>query len=77
MPSPGKGRAQWNDDQDGFLIKHLLNATREGKKSDSGFKKDVMQDVAKKLNAKYAIKPAMTWLQCRTRSQNVSSSFLN
>ena len=39
-------RAQWDDVKDLFAVNHLLKATRLGKKSDTGFKKDVWPNLA-------------------------------
>ena len=47
MMSPRKERAQWDDSRDSFLVQGILQAIREGKKSDTGFKKEIFHDLAK------------------------------
>jgi hypothetical protein len=39
MASPRKERAEWDDPKDMYLIRHILKATCEGKKSDTGIQK--------------------------------------
>ena len=56
MVSPRKERAQWDDSRDSFLVQGILQATRERKKSDTGFKKEIFHDLAKQFNAKYNTK---------------------
>jgi hypothetical protein len=50
-----KDRAQWDDIKDLFVIQHLLKATRQGKKSDSGFKKEVWSELQKNVNTKFGV----------------------
>jgi Myb/SANT-like DNA-binding domain len=71
MGSPRKKRSQWDDAKDLFLIQHLIKATKQGKKSDSGFKKDVWNEVAKLINHKFGVKPALTYKQVQTRMHAV------
>jgi len=69
MVSPRKERAQWDDSRDSFLVQGILQATREGKKSDTGFKKEIFHDLAKQFNAKYNTKLHLA--QVRTRMNTV------
>ena len=64
MMSPRKKRAQWDDSRDSFLVQGILQATHEGKKSHTGFKKEIFHDLAKQFNAKYNTKLHLT--QVRT-----------
>ena len=74
MGSPRKTRAQWDDVKDFFLIQHLQKATRQGKKSDSGFKKEVWSTLAKRFNDKFQRnKPLVASSQISTRMQTVYS----
>jgi hypothetical protein len=50
-----KDRAQWNDIKDLFMIQHLLKATRQGKKNDSGFKKEVRSELQRNVNTKFGV----------------------
>jgi hypothetical protein len=65
----GKDRARWNNitGKDVFMIQHLLKATRQGKKSDSGFKKEVWFELQR--NFKFGIRLAPK--QFQTRGQTV------
>jgi len=67
--SPRKARAEWDDSKDMYLIRHILQATREGKKSDTGFKKDVFHALTTKFNTKY--KATLQWSQVKTRITKV------
>jgi hypothetical protein len=71
MVSPRKQRSQWDNPKDLFVIQQLLNATKLGKKSDFGFKKDVWVDLAKRFNAKFRVKPVMVYSQIQTRTHTV------
>ena len=66
MGSPRKVHTHWDDAKDFFLIQHLLKACREGKKSDSGFKKDVWSSLEKRFNAKFRINPPIAATQIQT-----------
>jgi hypothetical protein len=70
--SPRKKRSQWDDLKDLFVIQYLLKATKQGEKSDSGFKKDVWVDLAKRLNAKFRLKPVMAYTQIQIRAHTVA-----
>jgi Myb/SANT-like DNA-binding domain len=72
MGSPRKRRSQWDDNKDRFVILYLLKAMRQGKKSDSGFKKDVWVELAKRFNTKFGAKPIMAYTQIQTRTHTVS-----
>jgi len=72
MVSPRKTRAHWDDTKDLFLIQHLQKATRIGKKSDTGFKKDVWNDLEKAFNRKFKVKPPMSYTQIQTRMHTVT-----
>ena len=63
-------RAAWDLHRDEFCINYLLKAMRAGKKSDSGFKKDVYHDLAMELNARFT--GHMEVEQIQTRMHNVS-----
>ena len=67
-------RAQWDDTKDLFLIQHLLKAIRLGKKSDTGFKKDVWTDLERSFNLKFGVKPPLNTSQFQTREQAVNLS---
>ncbi len=66
----GKDRAQWDDIKDLFVIQHLLKATTQGKKSDSGFKKEVWAELQRNFNTKFGVrlypKQFHTWGQTVT-----------
>jgi hypothetical protein len=64
-------RAQWDDNRDLFAIQHLLRAARQGKKSDTGFKKDVWHELATRFAAKFGI--TLTIPQFQSRMQTVPS----
>src|SRR5437667_11426143 len=63
-------RAQWDDTRDLFLLQHLLRATHLGKKTDSGFKKDVWTELAKSFTIKFGVIFQVS--QFNTRGQAVS-----
>jgi len=74
MGSPGKmQRAQWDDTKDWFLIKFLQKATREGKKSDSGFKQNVWNALTTQFNLKFGPRPPYKAKQIQTRMHTVNS----
>jgi len=64
------GRAAWDPPRDEFCINYLLRAMRTGKKTDSGFKKDVYHDLANELNIRFT--GDMKVDQIQTRMHNVS-----
>jgi hypothetical protein len=72
MVGSPKKRAFWDNNRDGFLINHLLKATRQGRKSDSGFKPDVWQEIQQNYNTKFASQSPITTKQIQTRMQTVS-----
>ncbi len=55
----GKDQAQWDNIKDAFMIQHLLKATRQGKKSDSGFKKEVWAELQRNFNMKFGASLAL------------------
>ena len=63
-------RAAWDPRHDEFYINYLLTAMEAGKKSDSGFKKDVYHDLAMELNARFT--GHMEVEQIQRRMHNVS-----
>src|SRR5438046_6409633 len=69
MP-PKSRKAQWYDTRDLLLLQHLLRATHLGKKTDSGFKKDVWTELAKSFNIKFGVIFQVS--QFHTRGQAVS-----
>ena len=69
MP-PKSRKAQWDDTRDLLLLQHLLRATHLGKKTDSGFKKDVWTELAKSFNIKFGVIFQVS--QFHTRGQAVS-----
>ena len=62
-------RATWDSARDEFCINYLLKAMRAGKKSDSGFKKDVYCDLAKEINTRFT--GHIEVVQIQTRIHNV------
>ena len=64
-------RAQWDDNRDLFAIQHLLRAARQGKKSDTGFKKDAWHELETRFAAKFGI--TLTVPQFQSRMQTVPS----
>ena len=71
MVGTPKKQASWDDTRDLFLTNYLLKATREGKKSDSGFKADVWNDLQQKYNMKFGPTHAVSAKQIQTRMQTV------
>lgn len=55
MPPKSIPRAQWDDVRDLFLLQQLLHATRLGRKTDSGFKKDVWTELARGFTEKFGV----------------------
>src|SRR5438477_4416190 len=55
MPPKSTPRAQWDDIRDLFLLQHLLRAAHLGKKTDSGFKKDVWTELVKSFTIKFGV----------------------
>lgn len=51
------------------MIQHLLKATRQGKKSDNGFKKEAWSELQRNFNMKFGI--GLTEKQFHTRGQTV------
>ena len=70
MPPKSTRKAQWDDTRDLFLLQHLLQAARLGKKTDSGFKKDVWTELARNFNIKFGVIFQVS--QFHTRGQTVS-----
>ena len=68
MPAKSLPRAQWDNTRDLFLLQHLLRAIQSGKKSDSGFKKDVWTDLARSISAKFGITFQVSQIQCRNQA---------
>jgi hypothetical protein len=67
-----KKRATWDNARDLFLIKYILKATREGKKSDdTGFKASVWKDLETLYNQKFNITPPVYASQIQTRKHMV------
>ena len=66
-----KHRAQWDDTKDFFIVLHLLRATQLGKKSDTGFKKDVWADLRTTFNQKFGA--MLNTAQFHTRGQTVTA----
>ena len=66
-----KKRATWDNARDLFLIKYILKATREGKKSDTGFKASVWKDLETLYNQKFNITPPVYASQIQTRMHMV------
>ena len=62
-----KKRATWDNARDLFLIKYILKATREGKKSDTGFKASVWKDLETLYNQKFNVTPPVYASQIQTR----------
>ncbi len=71
LTTMGKGHAQWDDRKDLFVIRHLLRATRQGKKSDNGFKKDVWTELQRTFNSKFGT--TLDTPQFHSRGQTVNS----
>ena len=67
----GKLRAQWDDTKDHFIVLHLLKATRLGRKSDTGFKKDVWTELQTTFNRKFG--GTLNTTQFHTRGQTANS----
>ena len=63
MSSKSTTKAQWDDTRDLFLLQHLLQATRMGEKSDSGFKKDVWTEGATNISTKFGVSFQVSQLQ--------------
>lgn len=72
MVGTPKKRAFWDDNRDGFLINHLLKVTRQGRKSDTGFKPDVWHEIKEKYNTRFTPRPIIAAKQIQTRMQTVS-----
>jgi len=70
-------RAQWDDVKDLFAVNHLLKATRLGKKSDTGFKKDVWQDLVTRLAAKFGATLSVGKIQSRIQIIYSSTSIIH
>ena len=51
-----KVRAHWDDTRDLFVIQHLLQAARCGRKSDTGFKKDVWHELTVAFAVKFGLR---------------------
>lgn len=66
-------RAAWDEPRDEFCINYLLKAAHAGKKSDSGFKKDVYLHLAMDFNARFTGHIGVE--QIRTRMHNVLFKF--
>lgn len=64
-------KAQWDDTRDFYLLQHLLQAACLGKKTDSGFKKDVWTELARNFNVKFGLSCQVS--QFHTRAQAVYS----
>jgi Myb/SANT-like DNA-binding domain len=63
-----KVRAQWNDTRDFFVIQHLLQAARRGRKSDTGFKKDVWHELTTAFAVKFGLTLHVGQFQSRMKS---------
>ena len=70
-------RAQWDDVKDLFAVNHLLKATRLGKKSDTGFKKDVWQDLVTRLAAKFGATLSVGKIQSHIQIVYSSTSIIH
>ena len=75
MSSTTSLKAQFDDARDLFILQHLVNAKCQGKKSDSGFKKDVWTEIARTFNIKFGV--AYQRQQFQSRGQAVVTFFLS
>ena len=66
-----KKRAIWDGNKDFFIISLLSKAALDGQRSDNGFKKTILCQVAVDFNAKFGVSPAIDFSQIQTRMHSV------
>jgi hypothetical protein len=62
-------KAEWDETRDRFLLKSMRKQVRQGKRAQSGFKKEAWTAVVKEYNEKFT--PTRSLAQIKTRISNV------
>jgi hypothetical protein len=62
-------RASWNSERDRYFLERLVAEQRNGKRSDSGFKKEAWKSVADQFNARFG--ESLSRDKIKTRFNNV------
>jgi hypothetical protein len=62
-------KAEWDETRDKFLLKSMRKQVRQGKRAQSGFKKEAWAAVVKEYNEKFT--PTRSLAQIKTRISNV------